>query len=148
MLTYISDIICINMATKIIQYSIILITGLLIDGIWLGVVAKNFYKKYLGFLMNDTANLKVAFLFYLVFALGVLVFIISPALVQNFTTWKVLLYGALLGLVIYGGYDFTNQSIIKNWPVVITIADLAWGICMSAMTASISYILIKLFKVS
>jgi uncharacterized membrane protein len=129
-----------------IKYIIVLITSVILDSVWLGVIAKNFYARHIGFLMTATPNLKVALLFYIVFAVGVIVFIISPALEGSWSLAKVVGYGALLGLVIYGGYDFTNQAIIKNWPVVITLADLAWGIVMSALTAGISYTLIKLLK--
>lgn len=134
------------MLTSVYHYLVILVTAALLDGAWLGVVAKGFYRKHLGFLMADTPNLKVALLFYVVFALAALVLIVSPALAQGWGVGKVFLYGAILGLVIYGGYDFTNQAIIKDWPVVITVADLAWGTVMSALAASISFFIIRLWR--
>jgi uncharacterized membrane protein len=134
------------MLTTIYQYLILLVTAALLDGIWLGVVAKGFYKKHLGYLMADTPNLKVAALFYLVFALAALVLIIWPALAGNWSVGRVFLYGAVLGLAIYGAYDFTNQAIIKDWPVIITVADLAWGTIMSGLAASISFFLIRLWR--
>ncbi len=129
-----------------LQYVIILATSIILDSIWLGLIAKSFYKENLGFIMSDSPNIKVALLFYLVFAIAVMVFIISPALSDKYSTGKVFLYGALLGLVIYGGYDFTNQAIIKNWPVIVTVVDLLWGILMSSLTVTISYFFIKLFS--
>jgi len=131
--------------SSISQYLIVLVTGLVLDGVWLGLIAANFYRKQLGSLMKAHPTLWVAGLFYLAFALAIVVFIISPALAQNWTVGKVILSGALLGLVIYGGYDFTNQATLANWPVAITVADLAWGIAMSAMTSGISFAIIQKF---
>ena len=130
------------MLTVAYQYLIVLVTALLLDGIWLGLIAKDFYKKHLGFLMADTPNLKVASLFYIVFALAILILVLNPAITGNWSTWKVFLYGAMLGLVMYGAYDFTNHAIIKDWPTIITVVDLTWGTLMSASVASISYLLI------
>ncbi len=131
------------MQTKLIQYAILFITTLVIDRVWIGFVAKSFYDKYLGYIMAKTPNLKAALLFYIIYVFGVLFLIISPALAQNFSTGKVFLYAAVLGLVAYSTYDLTNQALLKDWPTIVTITDIAWGIFMTAVSASISYILIK-----
>lgn len=134
------------MQIKFFQYCIALITALILDGVWLGLIGKGFYKKYIGFMMSENPNLKVALLFYLIFAASIIVLVISPALAGQWSIWKVFLYGSLLGLVIYGGYDLTNQALIKNWPLTVTIVDMAWGTLMTAVVAVVTYFFAKGIK--
>lgn len=120
------------------QYLVALGTFLLIDGIWLTVVAKNFYAKHLGYLMVKTPNLAAAGIFYLIYILGMVVLVISPAL-QKGSILMAILTGALFGLCGYATYDLTNLATIKDWPTLITIVDLIWGTVLSGAVAGISY---------
>lgn len=123
------------------QYLTALITFLIIDGIWLTVVAKNFYAKYLGYLMTQTPNLAAAGLFYLIYILALVVLVISPA-VQKGSLSSAILMGALLGLCAYATYDLTNLATIKDWPLLVTIVDLVWGSFVTSAVAGISYLLL------
>ena len=114
-----------------------LVVGLLIDAVWLGLVAKNFYATNIGHLMSSQPNWYAAGLFYLLFIVGVTYFVVAPALQSNTSLAMVALSGALLGLVAYGTYDLTNQATLRDWPWIVTIIDLAWG---AFLTASISVI--------
>lgn len=123
-------------------YFITLPILLVFDGIWLGIISKNFYAKYLGYLMKTNANLSAAILFYLIFAFGLCFFVISPALEKKL--WlNALLSGALFGLVAYATYDLTNLATIKDWPIIVTIVDLIWGATISALVCVISYIIAR-----
>lgn len=109
-----------------------------IDMLWLGLVAKNFYAKHIGFLMRTDVNWAPALAFYLLFMVGLVLFVISPALQSN--SWShALLYGALFGLITYATYDLTNLATIKNWPLLVTIVDLVWGTVLGATVSTISY---------
>lgn len=123
------------------QYLVALITFLTIDGIWLTVIAKNFYAKYLGYLMSKTPNLIAAGIFYLIYTLGMVVLIISPSL-QKGSLVTAILTGALFGLCSYATYDLTNLATVKDWPVLITIVDLIWGTFVSGVVAGISYFIL------
>jgi len=128
------------------QFFVSLLAFLLIDGIWLTVVAKNFYAKYLGYLMSKTPNLAAAGIFYLIYILGMVVLVISPAL-QKGSIITAILTGALFGLCGYATYDLTNLATIKDWPILVTIVDLIWGTFLSGAVAGISYwILTKWFS--
>lgn len=128
------------------QYFVALFTFLIIDGIWLTVVAKNFYAKHLGFLMAKTPNLAAAGIFYLIYILGMVVLIIAPAL-QKGSLVTAILTGALFGLCGYATYDLTNLATIKDWPVLVTVVDLIWGTFLSGAVAGVSYwILSKWFS--
>jgi uncharacterized membrane protein len=116
------------MAAKqmLIMYLITLAVFFLIDMIWLGVVAKGFYRRHLGTMLSPKVNWAAAVLFYLLFIVGLLVFAIKPALVGG-EPIKALFFGALLGLISYATYDLSNLATLKDWPVVVTVVDLIWG---------------------
>ena len=113
-----------------------------IDIIWLAVVAKNFYSKHLGYLMASNPNWAAAIIFYLLFIGGLVFFVLSPALEKN--SWQhALTAGVLFGLMTYATYDLTNLATIKNWPLIVTIVDLIWGMTLSACVSVASYFLAK-----
>ena len=119
-------------------YLIALSVFLAIDMVWLVFIAKNFYAKQIGFLMAKNPNLVAAFIFYLIFIAGLIVFVINPALDKKLWT-QALLMGAFFGLVTYATYDLTNLATVKNWPLIITIVDLIWGTVLSATVSVVTY---------
>ena len=127
-------------------YLIALPVFLGIDMIWLTLVAKNFYAKQIGYLMAKNPNLFAAFIFYLIFIAGLIFFVITPALDKKMWT-HALLAGVFFGLVTYATYDLTNLATIKDWPLVVTIVDLLWGVVLTGSVAAISYYLAKTFVI-
>ena len=111
-----------------------------IDMIWLGFVARNFYREHLGQLLADNVNWTAAIIFYLMFIGGLILFVISPALEKNSWTYA-LIYGALFGLITYATYDLTNLATLKNWSLTVVIVDMIWGMILSASVSTISYFL-------
>jgi len=110
-----------------------------IDMIWLVLVAKNFYQKQLGFLMRPDINWVAAIIFYLLFIAGLVTFVISPALEKQ--SWvHALLFGAFFGLVSYATYDLTNLATLKDWPLLVTIVDLVWGMVVSASVSILTFL--------
>ena len=123
------------------QFLVAFITFLAIDGLWLTLIAKNFYAKHLGFLMAKTPNLTAALIFYLIYVFTMVILIISPALQKGSLTTAILT-GALFGLCAYATYDLTNLATIKDWPLLVTIVDLIWGTVLSGAVAGISYLVL------
>ena len=121
-------------------YFITLAVFFVIDMIWLGAVAKGFYRRHLGPLMSPKVNWIAAVLFYLLFIVGLLVFVIRPALVSG-VPLNALLYGALLGLISYATYDLTNLATLKDWPMVVTVVDLIWGTVLGGVVSYVSVLL-------
>ena len=116
-----------------------------LDTIWLTRIALGIYRRELGGLLLDQPNLLIAGLFYLLFVVGIVVLAIHPAL--NGGTWvTALLMGAVLGLVAYGTYDITNLSTLKGWSLTVTVADLAWGTALTAVSATAGYFAVTLFR--
>lgn len=131
------------MSKLLLHYGIVFVVFFAIDLVWLGVIAKNLYAKHLGYLMAPSVNWIAAVLFYLLFILGLLVFVVEPALVkQNLA--ELILMAALFGLVTYATYDLTNLATVKDWPVIITLIDLAWGMSLSVLVSTISYFILRL----
>lgn len=109
-----------------------------IDIAWLGIVARDFYRQQIGFLMAKDINWSAAVIFYLLFIAGLILFVISPAIEKRM--WRdALLMGALFGLITYATYDLTNLATVKGWPVLVTMVDLAWGAILSASVSVIGY---------
>jgi uncharacterized membrane protein len=111
-----------------------------IDMVWLGLIAKSFYAKQIGYLMKTDINWAAAILFYLLFIVGLVLFVIIPAVEKG--SWvHSLLFGALFGLITYATYDLTNLATLKDWPLLVTIVDLTWGAVLAASVSIITYLI-------
>lgn len=117
-------------------YSIALFIFLGIDAVWL-TQASGFYRSQIGHLMAETPNLVAAGVFYLLYIAALVYFVVEPA-AQAGSLKNAFLRGALFGLVTYATYDLTNLATLRDWPVLITIVDLAWGTILTATTAAVS----------
>jgi len=126
------------MKNTVAEYLITLFYFLAIDFTWLSIMSKKVYAPQIGHLMAEKPQLLPAFIFYLLFVVGLLVFVILPSISQNFSIGKTLLYAALFGLVTYATYDLTNLATLKNWPIVVTIIDMIWGATLSALVTLLS----------
>ena len=119
-------------------YSLTLLIFLAVDFLWLGLIAKQFYQRHLGHLFSDQVNWPAAFLFYLLFVFGIMVFVVSPALKAQAWT-QALTLGLLFGLVAYATFDLTNLALIKGWPINIVVVDILWGAVLSGIVSSAGY---------
>ena len=124
------------MAYHIKLYFATLLAFFAIDMVWLGLVARSFYYDQLGFLLKPNTNWVAAMIFYLLFILGILVFVVLPGLKEN-SLKATILRAALFGLVTYATYDLTNLATVKDWPLAVTLVDLAWG---TILTVAVSWI--------
>ena len=119
-------------------YSIALPVFFVIDMVWLGLIAKSFYATQIGYLMKTDINWTAAILFYLLFIVGLVLFVIMPAVEKG--SWvHSLLFGALFGLITYATYDLTNLATLKDWPLLVTVVDLAWGAVLAAAVSIVTY---------
>ena len=126
---------------------IALITFLVLDMIWLGWLAKNFYfKAYSPWLRLENGQLQTvwwaALIVYLLFALGI-VFMVLP--LAHGSLSYALGYGAMLGLITYGIYDFTCLAIFKDWPITMSFIDWMWGTLLCALSSWSTAYIDKLF---
>lgn len=126
-------------------YFIALFVFFTIDIIWLVFVAKNFYRKELGFIMSPKPNWFAAIIFYLIFIMGVVFFVINPAIIKD--SWSyALLVGMFFGFITYSTYDLTNLATLKDWPLKITLIDMIWGTSLGGMVSVITFFITKMIK--
>lgn len=129
--------------TKIlISYVLTSIVFFAIDMLWLGLIAKNLYRNYLGHFLSDEVNWVAAIIFYLIFIAGILFFAVYPA-VQKESFVNAIILGALFGFFTYATYDLTNYATLKDWPIQIVFIDIAWGAFLSAMVSLSGYFIMR-----
>jgi uncharacterized membrane protein len=121
------------------QFGIAMVSFILLDTLWLGFVMNGFYKTNLAPLArmsggNLTPIWPAAALVYPLLAAGITFFVLARAR----SPLEALAYGALIGVVIYGVYDFTNYSTLRDWPLALALVDLAWGAVICGSTAWIT----------
>jgi len=119
-------------------YLSFLVALIAIDLVWLLGIAKNLYRDQMGDLMASEPKLAAGLAFYLIYALGVCIFVIIPALSKQSLIYA-LQYGALFGFFCYMTYDLTNLSVIRNFPTQLAFIDIAWGSFVTAMCAGLAY---------
>ena len=102
-----------------------------LDAVWLTKVAPRFYKSNIGHFMADNPNLLAAGLFYAIYIVGLVVFVVQPAVGENSLAFAAT-RGALFGLVAYATFDLTSLAVFKDWPVKVTVVDMLWGMILTA----------------
>lgn len=113
-----------------------------LDALWLTVIASKFYKSNIGSLLLEKPNMIAAIMFYIIYVVGVVAFVLSPALEKG--SWLYALgYGALFGFVAYATYDLTNLSTIKGFTLKVVIVDMIWGVCLTGAVSVIAYGVIR-----
>lgn len=128
----------IEMKMPFFSFFIIMISMILIDGLWLMLMLKRLYVPNIGHLLNDSMAIWPAVIFYILYGIALNVFVVLPALKNNTGYLELLLLGLLFGMVTYGTYDLTNQVTLKNWPWIVTVVDIAWGSCLVGTVSLIS----------
>jgi len=127
------------------NYLITFVCFMAVDLVWLGFVARTFYRNQIGFMLKSSPNWTAAIIFYLLYVLGILVFVLQPALGQQ--SWRYALFaGCFFGFITYMTYDLTNLATLKDWPVLVTVVDIIWGTVLGGATSILSYSLISFLQ--
>lgn len=113
-----------------------------LDLIWLGLIAKNFYRQQLGELMSAQPIWPAVVAFYLLFLVGLNYFAIGPALAAN-SSKLALQNGALYGLFTYMTYQLTNYAVIAKWPVALVVPDILWGSLLAALVSYLTFVIVS-----
>jgi uncharacterized membrane protein len=123
------------MVRTLVAYGAALVALGVLDGVWLGLIAKDFYRAGLGALMAERINVGAAAAFYLLYPVGLVVFVVRPAL-EGGGASAALLRGALFGFFAYATYDLTNLATLKDFPAKVALVDMAWGAAISAVVGA------------
>jgi len=123
-------------------YAIALVVFSALDLLWLGVVAKGLYAEYLGFLLRDQVLWPAAVVFYLFFLMGLVVFVIVPAM-KTRSVSRALGLGAFYGFITYQTYELINYAMVRDWPFPIVVIDIVWGIVLSASVSALTVVVAR-----
>lgn len=126
------------MKTYLSAYFATLLVMLIGDGIWLGLLMGSTYRGWLGPLMRETPVIGPAILFYLLYALGLVLFAVIPGL-QRERWGRATAGGVFLGLIAYGTYDLSNWATLQGWPASLALVDMLWGMVISGLAATGGY---------
>lgn len=113
-----------------------------IDAVWLSTMTKRFYNKHMSGMLAAKPNFVAAAVFYAIYILGIVVFVLNPALEKDSLSFAIGA-GALLGLTMYATYDLTNQATLKKWPTILTVVDLAWGTFVTSLVSTIAFLILS-----
>ncbi len=125
--------------TLLTAYAATAVAFLAVDSVWLSLMASRLYQPLLGDMLAEDFDIVAAALFYVLYVGGIVFFAVKPALERGRAATAAL-NGALFGLCAYGTYDLTNQATLKDWPAVVTVADLCWGTFLTATAATIGFL--------
>lgn len=109
---------------------------LLMDGLWLSTMMKPFYSKYMGHLLSGSVHFGAAGFFYVLYGIGALVLVVMPLIKSNGSLAQAFMMGAFLGLIAYGTYDLTNHATLKDWKLIVTVVDMAWGAFLTGVASA------------
>ena len=124
------------MSAVMVGYGAALLVMGVLDALWLGVIARELYRRELGDLMAANVRILPAALFYLGYPAGIVALALQPPPDSMATAaWR----SALVGLVAYGTYDLTNMATLRQWSVTLTLADIAWGVFASALAGTAAF---------
>ena len=102
-----------------------------LDFLFLGVLAKDFFKAQVGGALGNL-NLTAAMLFYLIYPTGIVIFASSGA-----GHWQqAALMGGLFGFFCYATFDLTSLALLKNWSWAVAVVDVAWGAFVTAVSST------------
>ena len=119
-----------------LAYAVVLAVVVALDMIWLGVLARDLYKREMGSLMTDSVRVVPVAMFYLLYPLA----LVYLALFSSPAGWgEALLRSAVLGLAAFGAYDLTNMAIVRGWPVRLSVIDWAWGAVAATLAGGAGY---------
>ncbi|MEQ9445740.1 MAG: DUF2177 family protein [Rhodospirillaceae bacterium] len=122
-----------------IAYAATATVFLILDAVWLGVVATDFFQSQLGHLLKEEIDLGVAAVFYAFYAIGIVIFGVRPALTSG--RWQTAaLFGGLFGFFAYATYDMTNYITLPDWPLIVIAVDVSWGTVASGVSAVCGFI--------
>ena len=123
------------MTKYISDYLAVFLSMFLVDMLWLRVIAESWYQEGMGELLSESPNLLAAAAFYLLFPVGLVLFAVLPGAAQT-SLFKAVGMGALFGFFAYATYDLTNLAVVKNWPLGLSILDMAWGTVASGIASA------------
>jgi uncharacterized membrane protein len=127
-----------NLTLMLKSYGVAIVVCFGMDVVWLGVLAKDFYRDQIGHLMRPDVQWLPALLFYLIYVAALVVIVVAPS-VERESFGRAIGYGAFFGLAAYAAFDLTSLALIRDFPLKAALVDLAWGSTLSATVCGAAY---------
>lgn len=115
-------------------YGVVFVTMLVIDMVWLRGIAVNWYQQGIGHLMAPKPDLVAAAIFYLIYPVGLVIF--GVLLNEDNSVLRAAGMGALFGFFAYATYDLSNLATLRDWPLNVSLMDMAWGTFASGLSVA------------
>jgi uncharacterized membrane protein len=131
-----------QMSRILLTYAVSVPVFFVVDMIWLGLIARGFYRKALEPLLTPNINWTAAIIFYFLFLVGILIFALLHGIERRSLVYTIVM-AALFGFIAYATYDLTNLATLRDWPLKLSIVDMMWGSFLSASTAAITYLIMS-----
>lgn len=121
-----------------------ILTIAFLEYIWLmQVMNKYITKAFWDLVITENgrlvANVLPGFLAWWVIVGMWYIFVIRSGYATSYSS--ALWYWALIGAMTYGMYDLTNLTFIKNYPLIFSYIDIAWGAFLWASVCFIMYLI-------
>lgn len=120
-----------SLSAKILATLAAGITLVVLDLLWLGVLARDFYRSSLSTLAREDTEAVAAILFYAMYLATVVIYAVLGASSVGSAAKR----GAALGFVAYSTYELTNWAVLRGWPVRLVPVDIGWGVVLTAAAA-------------
>jgi uncharacterized membrane protein len=118
----------------LLAYALAAVVFAVIDVVWILTVANRQYESQIGALLAPSVNPAGAVLFYLVYVMGIVHFGIRPN-DADATMRQRVTGAALFGFFTYATWALTALAVLKDFPAVVAVTDIAWGVAVcSAVT--------------
>lgn len=116
---------------------------LALDMVWLGIVAREFYRTRMAAVVDMQVSWPAAILFYCLHVTGVMFFVVWPGVQAETGLLALLVRGALYGLFTYATYDLTNLATVRDWPLSLALLDMGWGMLLNAAVALAGFLVLR-----
>ena len=123
------------MRKLLLPYLAIVAVMMALDVIWIGGIVRSLYQHGIGHLMAERPDFAAALAFYLLFAAGLMAFVVLPRAPGAWT--RAAAWGALFGFMTYMTYDLTNLATLRDWPLGLSFIDTAWGCLATGLAATV-----------
>ena len=116
---------------------------LVMDAIWLGLVAKDSYAQAMQGMLREEFPVTPWITFYLLYSAAVSHLVVVRS--RHAPASSAFFDGAIFGMAAYGAYNLTNYAILDGWPLGITLQDWLWGTFVTATSSLCGWFVLQKF---
>lgn len=109
-----------------------------VDFLWIWAISRRLYRRNLEAILRAKLNIIPAVVFYLLYALGLMIFIIVPAFNPPSLGYAMGM-GVLFGGFTFGTYALPNLTLIRDWSLLIVLVDLIEGMFVTGVACTVAF---------